>query len=193
MSEGTLVLGLGSPLMGDDGLGLAALERLRAAWLFEPEVRFMDGGTWGMNLLGDIEDAARLLVLDAIHAGSRAGEVVVLQGEALPRYLFTKVSPHQVDIREVLALAEFRGTLPPDTVAVGLQPARVELSTELSPAVQAGMDRLLDTAVGWLEAWGHVASPRHGDPDRPVEGPAPSPVPEKKVRTRGGRFPRATS
>ena len=44
----TVVLGVGSPLMADDGLGLTALERVRGGWKFEPDVQFVDGGTWSM-------------------------------------------------------------------------------------------------------------------------------------------------
>jgi hydrogenase maturation protease len=47
----TLVLGLGNPIMGDDGVGVAALQRLRTDWTLPPEVELVDGGTWGMNLL----------------------------------------------------------------------------------------------------------------------------------------------
>lgn len=154
----TVVLGLGTPLMADDGLGLAALEELRA-YRFDPEVDLVDGGTWGMNLLGTIEDAGRLLLLDAIHAGRPAGSLVVLRDEELPRYLFTKVSPHQVDLREVLALAEFRGTLPRDTVAVGLEPQRVEMSDSLTPLIRARLPLVVRAALGVLEAWGHHAEP----------------------------------
>ncbi len=68
-----LVLGLGNPLMGDDGLGLAVLERLREEWEMPVTVELVDGGTWGMNLLPLIEDPRRLLLIDAIRLGRRAG------------------------------------------------------------------------------------------------------------------------
>lgn len=154
--SGSVVIGVGNPLMGDDGAGLAALDALRG-WSFEPAVDLLDGGTWGMNLLPFIEDAERLLILDAIDRGSAAGEVVVLEREALPRFFATKLSPHQIDLREVFALAELRGTLPAETVAMGVQPGRVEPGVALSPAVQAGLQALLATAVGRLERWGHRA------------------------------------
>src|SRR5690348_18483909 len=69
----TVVIGLGNPLMGDDGLGLAALARLEQEWQLPPEVELLDGGTWGMNLLPVIEDAQRVLLIDAIHADLPAG------------------------------------------------------------------------------------------------------------------------
>ena len=157
---GTVVIGLGNPLMGDDGLGLAALERLRDGWDIPAGVELVDGGTWGMNLLPVIEDAARVLLIDAIEIGAAPGTEVVLPRERLPRYLATKISPHQVDLCDVLALAELRGTLPEHTAAVGLQPERVEMSTELSDVVRERIDALVMIVVGLLAQWGHVCTPR---------------------------------
>jgi hydrogenase maturation protease len=152
---GTVVLGLGNPLMGDDGLGLAVLQRLRDEWELPAEVELVDGGTWGMNLLPLIEDAGRLLLLDAIRAGSPAGTVIELERERLPRYLAHKLSPHQIDLKEVLALAELRGTLPDITVAIGAEPDTVTFSTELSPALADAVQSVTLVVVARLAGWGH--------------------------------------
>lgn len=152
-----MVIGVGSPLMGDDGLGLVALEALRDGWRFEPHVELVDGGTWGMNLLPFIEGARSLLFLDAIDAGRQPGALVTLEREALPRFFAAKLSPHQIDLKEVLALAEFRETLPERTVALGLQPARVQMSGDLSPVVEAAIPGLVEAAVERLRLWGHEA------------------------------------
>jgi hydrogenase maturation protease len=154
------VIGLGNPLMGDDGVGLAALARLAEEFTLPPGVELVDGGTWGMNLLPLIEDAGRVLLIDAIHKDGAPGTPYRLSREDLPRYLTTKISPHQVDLHDVLALAELRGTMPDDTVAVGLQPERVEMIAELSPAVAAGVGQLVAMAVAELTAWGFVLTPR---------------------------------
>ena len=157
--SGTVVIGLGNPLMGDDGVGLAVLERLRG-FEFDPPVELVDGGTWGLNLLPVLEDAERVLLIDAINTGATPGTIVVLERDALPRYLSTKVSPHQVDLQDVLALAELRGKLPEMTVAIGVQPERVEMITELSPAVERGVDLLVAAVLSRLEEWGHSGRPR---------------------------------
>ncbi|HEY7684285.1 MAG TPA: HyaD/HybD family hydrogenase maturation endopeptidase [Gemmatimonadales bacterium] len=151
----TVVLGLGNPLMGDDGLGLAVLARLREEWDWPPEVELVDGGTWGMNLLPLIEDAGALLLLDAIRTGARAGEPVRLERDRLPRYLAHKLSPHQIDLKEVLALAELRGTLPALTVAIGAEPGEVTLSTTLTPELARTVGIVARAAVDQLAAWGH--------------------------------------
>jgi hydrogenase maturation protease len=160
-----VVIGLGNPLMGDDGLGLAALERLRDTWVLPPEVELVDGGTWGLTLLPVIERARHVVFLDAIATGAAPGTPVVVPRARLPRYLATKVSPHQVDLGDVLALAELRGTLPAETVALGLEPQRVEFGVGLSPLVAARLDALVERVVSRLAAWGYACTRREAAVD----------------------------
>ena len=163
MSEhhrGTVVIGLGNPIMADDGVGLAALARLGERWQVPPDVELVDGGTWGMNLLPVIEDAGRVVLLDAIDTGAAPGTPATLERVHLPRYLALKISPHQVDLADVLALAELRGTLPTHTVALGVQPERVEMGVGLSPVVAQALDGLVAAAIERLATWGHRCTPR---------------------------------
>ena len=159
------VLCAGNPLVGDDGLGLAVLDRLRAGWSWPAGVALEDGGTWGLNLLPVIEATARLLVVDAVNVGAEPGTPVRLGREEVPRYFHHKLSPHQIDLREVFALCELRDTLPPEIVVLGLQPARVEWSEPLSDVVRAGVDDLARRVVAQVTAWGAapvpVAEPAH--------------------------------
>ncbi|MCL4865475.1 MAG: HyaD/HybD family hydrogenase maturation endopeptidase [Gemmatimonadales bacterium] len=155
MTEPILVLGLGNPVMGDDGVGLAALEQLRAGFLLPKDVELADGGTWGMRLLPMLQDHDRVLFLDAIAAGKPPGTLVRLDGDAIPRGIGVgKLSPHQVDLQDVLAAATLLGRVPSQMVALGLQPERVEMRVGLSPAVEAQVDSLVAAAVECLAAWG---------------------------------------
>lgn len=150
----TVVIGLGSPIMGDDALGLVALAHLRDRWVLDG-VELVDGGTWGLSLLPVIEDADRLLLLDAIAAHAPPGSLIALSRERLPIYLSRKLSPHQVDMKDALAVAEWRGRLPNDVVAIGMQPERVELGTALSAAVEEELDVLVGAVISQLQRWGH--------------------------------------
>ena len=153
-SRPVVVLGLGNLLMADDGVGLIALARLEEEWFVPRDVERVDGGTWGMNLLPIIERADRVILLDAIDLGDPPGTLIRLEGEEIPRFLGLKLSPHQIDLREVLALAELRGTLPGELIALGIQPARVEMSTTLSPVVEARLDQLVHMTAEILMHWG---------------------------------------
>lgn len=155
-----LVIGLGNPLMGDDGAGLAALARLREDWLLPEGVELVDGGTWGMNLLPIIEGCPCVLLLDAIDAGSAPGTLTVLERAEIPRYFQLKLSPHQIDLREVLGLAELRGKLPARLIAIGVQPERIEMGVTLSPPVARAVDKIAHAAVDALELAGFACERR---------------------------------
>jgi hydrogenase maturation protease len=160
----TVVLGLGNPLMADDGLGLAALERLQAEWELPAGVTPADGGTWGMMLLPLIEAADELLLLDAVRAGRAPGTLTELDRHQLPRYFAHKISPHQIDLREVLAVAELRGHLPERIAVIGVEPERVEMSNALSPGVDQRVADVVQAAVDRLAEWGCTCRRRHPVP-----------------------------
>jgi hydrogenase maturation protease len=155
-----VVIGVGNPLMGDDGLGIVAVARLRERWSDDDTLVLIDGGTWGMNILPLIECARRLLIIDAIDDGLPPGSRIELERDDIPRYLGRTLSPHQLDLREVMAVAELRGTLPVETIAVGVQPDHIGLSLNLSPVVAAKLPGLLADLEEQLERWGHARSPR---------------------------------
>lgn len=159
----TVVLGAGSPLVGDDGLGVEVVATLAERWIESPTLHFLDGGVWGMRLLPYIEDARRLLVVDAIRAGSEPGTLVRLERDEIPRHLRGKLSTHQIDLGEVFAVAELRGRFPEEAVALGIEPASFDGFEELSGVVRARVPALIDAVERQLEAWGHVLVPRkHG-------------------------------
>ena len=154
MSDRVVVIGAGNPLMGDDGLGLVALERLEAEWRLPPNVEFLDGGTWGIQLLPDLEAADEVIILDAIDAQLMPGQLVILENERLPRMFDFRVSPHDIGLQDAIALLELRGTRPGRMAAIGLQPGRVEWGIGLSPAVEAAMPILVEAVATRLATGG---------------------------------------
>src|SRR5687767_11098893 len=123
-----LVVGVGNSLMTDDGIGIAALERLRAGWEFDPDIELVDC-PWPLTLLPAVEESSGLLLIDAIDAKRAPGTVIELEGNEIPRYLDTKLSPHQVGVRELLALCSLRGCLPVRTAALRSEEHTSELQS----------------------------------------------------------------
>ena len=62
-------------------------------------------------------------------------------------------------MKDVLAVAELRGTLPQETVAIGVQPKSVEMGLGLSAEVEAAIDRSVESVVARLREWGHFCEP----------------------------------
>jgi len=145
------VLGVGNPIMGDDGVGLELLAAVRATCP-GPRVEFVDGGTGGLELLPVVQDAQRLLVLDAV-AGATPGQVVELAGDQIPRLLSAKLSPHQVGLLDVFAAARLLGREPATVAVVGIVPEAVDLRLGLTPAVAAALPQAAALARAVVARW----------------------------------------
>jgi hydrogenase maturation protease len=149
-----IVMGLGNTLNRDEGLGVHALQELRARLEEQaPAVEFLDGGVLGLNLLPWVEEASHLLVLDAINARKPAGTLIELARDEIPLYTNIKLSDHQVTFQEVLGLANFRDRLPANLHMVGLQPNDLSVGAELSTLCQAALPQVLARAEEVLRAW----------------------------------------
>jgi len=101
-----VVMGLGNILWGDDGLGVAAVAML--ARRFDPPdgARVLDGGTLGLSLLPIIQDAERVLLLDAIRVGGAdPGALVRIEGDEVAPAVRERLSPHQVGVADLLEAA----------------------------------------------------------------------------------------
>jgi hydrogenase maturation protease len=150
----TLVLGLGNILLCDDGLGVRVVERLQRLYQFPEEVRVLDGGTLGLALLPHVEDAERLLIVDALEQDAAPGTLARLEGDEVPAILSVKLSPHQVGVSDLLAAARLCDRCPAEMVLWGAQPEVIEVGLDLSPAVARQVDVLVDRALAELQGWG---------------------------------------
>jgi hydrogenase maturation protease len=117
-----------------------------------------------MRVLPFIEGADRLLIVDAIKNGGEPGAFVRLEKDEIPRHLRKKVSPHQIELGEVLAVAELRSTFPSEAVAVGIEPASIELRDGLSDTVSGAVPELVRAIEEQLARWGHAPGAAHQGP-----------------------------
>ncbi len=134
------VVGIGSVLMGDDGIGPYAVELLDAGWALPPEVLLQDAGTPGPELVQFLMDVDAVIVIDTVRATGRPGELRFYRRDDVMRMpTAPRLSPHDPDLRQALLTAELAGRAPAEVLVVGVVPARVELGTELSPEVRAAL------------------------------------------------------
>jgi len=155
------VLGVGNPIMGDDGVGLELLSLVEASFS-DPRVEYVDGGTSGMELLPVVQSARRLLILDAV-SGPVPGEVVELPGDQIPRLLAAKLSPHQLGLLDIFAAARLLGTEPDEVVVIGIVPEFVDVQVGLTPTIAASLPDATAKAISVLHLWLPMAHP-HGSP-----------------------------
>ncbi len=154
----TLVLGVGNTLLSDEGFGVHVIEHLVKRYALPKEVRALDGGTLGMDLLYYLEGVENLLIVDAVEARCEPGTLIRLNGDEVPAFLSLKVSPHQMGIPDMLAAARLKGCFPKNIVLWGVQPASLEVGLELSETVAPLVDVVVEHLVKELRAWGHTIS-----------------------------------
>lgn len=150
----SLVLGVGNPLMSDDGVGLRVLEALSARQPVLADVEYVDAGTLSLLLLPRFEHCDALLVLDAAQLGTSPGDLRVLQGAEMDVFFRNaRGSVHEVGIRDLLDAARLTGTLPARRAFVGVQPQRVAIGTSLSPSLHGSIAPAAAHARAILEGW----------------------------------------
>ncbi|HIJ87848.1 MAG TPA: HyaD/HybD family hydrogenase maturation endopeptidase [Desulfuromonadales bacterium] len=154
-----LVLGIGNLVMGDDGVGVMVAQILQQRYRFPGNVEIMDGGTLGLDLLPKLENISHLILIDAVETGEKAGTCMRLYGQELPIALETKLSPHQMGLKDLLAVSELMGHSPQEMVLIGVQPGSIEMEIGLTPEVEAQVDTLVTNVLTELKNWGVSALP----------------------------------
>jgi len=142
-----MVLGVGNILYSDDGFGIKVVEQLEKKYVFPDHVTIVDGGVLGINLLGVISHARKLIVVDTILNKSNPGDLHRIEGDDIPNRILGKNSMHQVDLLEALTLCRFMGNIP-DTVILGVEPENIEtLNPELTPLIAAQVDPMVQLVL----------------------------------------------
>jgi hydrogenase maturation protease len=137
----TLVLALGNPLRGDDGVGAAVLERLADASLPEDTV-LLEGGTPGLETVLLLQGYQRVLIIDAAEMGRDAGDWQRFRPDQVrlqARDLYLRGTLHYAGLAEALNLADALNLLPPTIEIFGIQPQEIGWEAGLSEAVRAAV------------------------------------------------------
>ncbi len=140
-----VILGVGNLLLGDEGVGVHVARRLAQVELPEG-VEVIEAGTMPTEALGPVGDIARLVIVDAVAADGPPGAVYRLP-VSVAANTDAELSLHEFTLAEALAEWRLRGLEADRIVIIGVQPHKVEWSTELSPQVEANLPKIVDTAI----------------------------------------------
>jgi hydrogenase maturation protease len=136
--QSTLVLGLGNIIMGDEGVGVHVVRAIEKHTL-PAGVECLDGGTGGFILLEPLENAGRIILIDAAADGNPPGTMT----RTTPR--FSKDYPptltaHDIGVKDLLDAFYIQGGSR-DVVLYAIaidpkQPISMELSPEIARSAQ---------------------------------------------------------
>ena len=147
MASQTLVLGIGNPILKDDGIGLRVIERLEGLFC-DPETTFLKTTSAGLNLLDLLAGFDRAIIVDAIQTGGKIGEVYRLSPEDfVARDGFPYL--HTIDLFQTLMLGRMLNrSVPDEIIIVAIEVKNVsdfgeDLTLEAERAIPAAMDQVL--------------------------------------------------
>lgn len=149
-----LVLGCGNILFGDDGFGPTVVEMLEKRYgdRIPAHVCLLDAGTGVRGMLFTIalseRKPGRIIIVDAVDAGRRPGEVFDLPIEDLPTAKIDDFSLHMLPTSNLLR--ELRDLCGVDVRIVSCQVGTIpeEVSPGLSEALREALPRACEAILG---------------------------------------------
>jgi hydrogenase maturation protease len=138
-SSSVAVVGVGNPLMGDDGVGIAVIRELGKESL-PSHVELFDAGTALLDILPEVAHCERIILVDCCRAGGEPG--TLYRTPMQPDHWRTEppgASLHELNVVHALQLHRIGGGKLNEVILIGIEPAEVALREGLSPAVR---DRL---------------------------------------------------
>jgi hydrogenase maturation protease len=158
----TLVLGLGNPLLGDDGVGwhvaeevAKVIENMRVPLDVQSttEVDFHAGG--GLSLMERLVGYDRTIIIDAMNLGqSPSGSVVSLRLEEIDNpFAGHLASTHETNLRTALEMGRSMGVkLPSDIFIIAVESPHVyDFSESLSPQVTKAVPVAVEKVIEKLK------------------------------------------
>lgn len=133
-----LVVGIGNPLLSDDGVGLQLLEKLQEKF-DNPDIEFVDGGTMGIALLGRLENRKGIIFLDAIALKATPGTVHILSKKEIFDIKTRQTTAHEGNAAEILKTAALLGDIPEQIYVAGLEPDELKTKIGLSTIVEKAL------------------------------------------------------
>ena len=136
-----IVLGLGNPLMSDEGIGCLLVEYfLRQSDKF-PNVEFLDAGTGGMSLLHLIAERKKVILIDCAYMGTPPGSIKRFTPDEVKSVkALAHQSLHETDILKILGLAKQLKQHPQKVIIFGIEPENIKPGQVLSETLAARID-----------------------------------------------------
>ena len=151
----TLVVGLGNPILTDDGVGIY-VARAVAAQCQRDDVTFAEASVGGLRLLDVIAGYERVIMVDAIQTrDGKPGDIYRLHPNDL-RVSLHSGSTHALSFPGALALGWGLGMMLPDDEAIAIIAIEVEdvltFGETCTPAVAAAIPHAMEAVLAELGA-----------------------------------------
>ncbi len=146
----TIVIGLGNPILGDDGVGWRVAEEVHQQ--LDPDLHvdldYLSLG--GISLMEHLVGYERVILIDAFFSDEEPGSIKVSRLDEIPNYsAFHITSVHDTSLQNAMKLGrELGADLPEDVLVVGISTKQVyDFCEELSPPVADAIPKAAEIVV----------------------------------------------
>lgn len=135
-----VLMGVGNPMRGDDGVGIAVIQRLQETGL--PGVLLLNTETVPESFIGKVEShrPTHVLLIDAANFGGRPGETRLIDSKHIGGQA---VSTHSLPLTIFISYIE--RSLGVKVLLLGVQPRAVAFGMEMTPELAKASRRIADT------------------------------------------------
>ena len=146
----TLVLGIGNPILGDDGVGFHIAQEL-AKEIKDENIDVKDTSIDGLNLLELIVGYDKLIVIDAIMTEeAKAGEIYRLKPRSSSETAWSTISLHHLNLATTIQIGKklFPKEMPGEVIifAIGAQEV-TEVTGEITARVKEAIPRVINLVL----------------------------------------------
>jgi hydrogenase maturation protease len=149
----TLVLGMGNPIITDDGVGIQVAHEV-ANQLNDPQVTVAETSAAGLSLLDSIVGYDKVVIIDAIQ--TEKGEAGQIYRMSTADFSLTKhfSSPHQINLVTALELGKMLNLAMPEEITVFAVEAKdiTNFSEKCTPEVEQAIPEVVKMVLQELDA-----------------------------------------
>jgi len=149
----TLVLGIGNPILGDDGVGVHVAQEL-AKQIKDDAITVEDASTGGLNLLDIIPGYDKVIIIDAIMTEEgEPGEIYRLRPEDFFKSVHLATSMHDANLPTVIEMGNklIPEEMPSEIVIFAIEVEEIDKFTEeMTVKVKEAVPKVVDLVLGEL-------------------------------------------
>ena len=153
----TLILGLGNPILGDDGVGWRVAEEVAKKTADRPDVEIDFVSLGGLSLMERLTDYERVILIDSIFTGTQpVGTVSQFTLDRLPDLSSNhSTSAHDTSLRNALNVGRSMNIQLPkdeDVHIIAIEAEHVyDFSETLSPPVETAVPLAMEAVLQYLQ------------------------------------------
>ena len=149
-----LIVGLGNPILGDDGVGWKVADEVRMRLPEDAPVEVLCLSLGGISLMEHLIDSDHVILVDAFSSDAPVGSISVMKLSQLPNYsAYHITSIHDTSLQKAMELGREMGAhLPEDVMVVGIATEYIQdFSEDLSPPVERVVPCVVNIVLDLLD------------------------------------------